>query len=263
LYSIDRRWVIVPRSARRKSGTNTYHIMIRGINRQNIFIEDEDNERFLNTLARYHKEIGYEIYAYCLMSNHVHLLIKEGNETLSNTMKRIGASYVYWYNWQYNRKGHLFKDRYKSEPVESSVYFLTALRYIHQNPLKAGLVNSIESYQWSSYKEYITESKLLNVDFVLKMFHENRDTALKMFTEFNMKTNDDKCLEMAPERKTISDKEIMRIVLDKYNIELALLHGEQPTTQIKVLKYLKNLEGSSLRQLSRLTGFTVNKIYRA
>jgi len=73
------------------------------------------------------------------MGNHVHLLIKEGKEVLSNTMKRIGASYVHWYNWQYNRKGHLFQDRYKSEAVEDDAYFLTVLRYIHQNPLKAGL----------------------------------------------------------------------------------------------------------------------------
>lgn len=82
--------------------------MIRGINQQNIFADDEDQKKFMDILDRYRKKIEYEIYAYCLMGNHVHLLIKEGKEVLSNTMKRIGTSYACWYNWQYNRKGHLF-----------------------------------------------------------------------------------------------------------------------------------------------------------
>ncbi|QGU00457.1 hypothetical protein SYNTR_1863 [Candidatus Syntrophocurvum alkaliphilum] len=253
----------MPRVARRKSETNIYHIMLRGINQQNIFVDDEDNEKFIKTLAKYRKEIEYEIYAYCLMGNHIHLLIKEGNEELGNTMRRIGASYVYWYNWQYNRKGHLFQDRYRSEPVEDDTYFLTVLRYIHQNPLKAGLVDNIESYKWSSYKEYITEAKIVDVDFALAMFDEDKEKAIDMFKEFNVAVNDDQCLEITPEKKTVSDKEIRSLVLNKYNIELASLQNEDPKMQKEVLKYLKEIEGSSLRQLVRLTGLTVNKVYRA
>jgi len=178
-------------------------------------------------------------------------------------MKRIGASYVYWYNWQYNRKGHLFQDRYKSEVVENDSYFLTVLRYIHQNPVKAGLTNNIESYKWSSYKEYIKNPRLINPDFALKMFDEDRDKAITRFIRFNKEPNKDKCLEITEKRKTISDKEIRQIVLNKYNIHLASLHNEQPKTQKEILRYLKKSEGTSLRQLSRLTGFTVNKIFRA
>ena len=252
----------MPRTARRKSETNIYHIMIRGINRQNIFVDDEDNEKFINTLAKYRREMEYELYAYCLMGNHIHLLVKEGNEVLSNTMRRIGASYVYWYNWQYDRKGHLFQDRYKSEPVEDDTYFLTVLRYIHQNPLKAGLTKNIDLYQWSSYQEYIKEAKIVDTDFVLAMFAENRDKAIKEFRDFNLTLNNDQCLDITPERKTISDKMVRQLVANKYNLELASLHSEKLETQTEVLKYLKGLDGISLRQLSRLSGFTVNKIYR-
>ncbi len=253
----------MPRVARKKSKTNIYHVMIRGINQQNIFVDDEDNEKFISILSKYQKENEYEIYAYCLMGNHVHLLMKEGNEELANSMRRIGASYVYWYNWQYNRKGHLFQDRYKSEPVEDETYFLTVLRYIHQNPLKAGLSDNIASYRWSSYLEYITKVKIVKVDFALGMFSENRDTAMRKFKEYNMAANDDKCLEITRERKTISDKEVRQLVIDNYNIELATLQNEEPRKQKEILEFVKNLEGSSLRQLSRLTGLTVNKIYRA
>ncbi len=84
----------MPRTARAKSSSKIYHLMIRGINQQNIFADDEDYEKFMAILAAYRKKMEYEIYAYCLMGNHVHLLIKEGKEALSNTMKRIGTSYI-------------------------------------------------------------------------------------------------------------------------------------------------------------------------
>lgn len=252
----------MPREARRISQTKIYHIMIRGINQQNIFADDEDHKKFMDILDRYRKKIEYEIYAYCLMGNHVHLLIKEGKEVLSNTMKRIGTSYVCWYNWQYNRKGHLFQDRYKSEPVLDDAYFLTVLRYIHQNPLKAGLTNHIESYKWSSYTEYTTEPKMVNIKFALALFDKEKDKAIEGFKRFNTQLNSDQCLEVTEKRKTLSDKKIRQLVLNKFDIDVALFHNAPSQTQTKILKYLKELDGSSLRQLSRLTGFTVNKIFR-
>lgn len=252
----------MPRVARIKSKSKIYHIMIRGINQQNIFSVDGDYEKFMAILSKYHKKSEYEIYAYCLMGNHAHLLIKEEREALPHAMKRIGTSYVSWYNWQYNRKGHLFQDRYKSEPVEDDVYFLTVLRYIHQNPLKAGLTDDIASYQWSSYNEYINQPKIVNIEFALKMFHQERDKAIERFKRFNQEPNNDRCLEIPTKRETLSDKEINRLVLSKYHIELVTLQNAPTIIQDKVLKYLKELDGCSLRQVSRLTGFTVNKIFK-
>ena len=253
----------MPRTAREKSESGIYHIMLRGINQQNIFEDEEDNKKFIDILERYKTEIGYKIYAYCLMGNHVHLLVKEGKEEFSNTMKRIGTAYVYWYNWQYGRKGHLFQDRYKSEAVENDRYFLTVLRYIHQNPIKAGLVKDIETYEWSSYKEYIGEKGIVDTDFVLSMWDTDRDKSIQSFIVFNAEISTDECLEVTEVRKTISDKEIKELVMDKYHLVLASLQNQQQKTQAEVLKYLKELDGSSLRQISRLTGFTVNKIYRS
>lgn len=237
--------------------------MIRGINQQNIFIDDEDYEKFLAILDRYRKKTSYEIYAFCLMGNHVHLLIKEGKEPLSISMKRIGTSYVFWYNWQYNRKGHLFQDRYKSEAVEDDTYFLTVLRYIHQNPLKARVTKDIESYKWSSYPEYTGKPKMVTVDFALNLFEQERNKAIEEFERFNRKLNYDQCLDLPEKRKTLSDKEIRQSVLSKYQLALATLYHEPPKIQTEVLKYLKQLQGCSLRQLSRLTGFTVDHIFKA
>jgi REP element-mobilizing transposase RayT len=252
----------MPREARRKSKSKIYHIMIRGINQQNIFSDDEDYEKYLDILAIYRKKIEYDLYAYCLMGNHLHLLIKEGKEALSNSMKRIGTSYVYWYNWQYHRKGHLFQDRFKSEVVEDDTYFLTVLRYIHQNPLKAGLADDIALYQWSSYKEYTFKKTIVNIPFVLSLFDQDLDKAIEKFKRFNNEPNKDQCLDLPERRNTLSDKEIKNLVLKKYHLNLALFHNVPSQKQAEVLKYLKELDGSSLRQLSRLTGFTVNKIFR-
>jgi REP element-mobilizing transposase RayT len=133
----------MPRTARKKSSSGIYHIIMRGINRQSIFEDEEDNRKFLQTLRDFKEKSGYNIYAYCLMVNHIHLLIKEGLEPLEQVMRRLCGSYVYWYNRKYGRIGNLFQDRFKSEPIEDDTYFLTVLRYIHQNPIQAGLLKSI------------------------------------------------------------------------------------------------------------------------
>ena len=253
----------MPRVARRKSESSVYHIMIRGINKQSIFENDEDCKKFIDILRTYQYQLRFEIYAYSLMGNHIHLLIKKGEEELSNTLKRIGTKYVNWYNWQYDRKGHLFQDRFKSEAVENEAYLLTVLRYIHQNPVKAGLTKDIEQYEWSSYREYVGKAEIVNTGFILGMLDKDRDKAIKKFIAFHMEATNDKCIEVTEERRTLSDKDLRQLVLSRYNMELAILQNQSLETQKGVLKYLKEQEGASLRQLSRLTGFTVNKIFRA
>ena len=114
----------MPRGPRVKSISGIYHVMLRGANRQEIFHDDIDCMRFLEIIEKYKKVSGMKVYAWCLMNNHVHLLLKEGIEDLSITMKRIGVSYVTYYNLKYNTSGHLFQDRFRSENVESNVIFI-------------------------------------------------------------------------------------------------------------------------------------------
>lgn len=96
----------MPRCAREKSESGIYHIIMRGINRQSIFEDEEDYFQYLNTIQRYKEKCGYQIYAYCLMGNHVHLLLKIGQEPLEQVMRRLCGSYVYWYNNKYQRIGN-------------------------------------------------------------------------------------------------------------------------------------------------------------
>lgn len=104
----------MPRSARLKSESGMYHIIMRGINRQILFWDEKDFIRFIQTLEKYKNICEFNLYAYCLMDNHLHLLLREGKEPLETVMRRICGSYVFWYNKKYDRIGYLFQDRFKS-----------------------------------------------------------------------------------------------------------------------------------------------------
>ncbi len=252
----------MPRTAREKSRTGIYHVILRGINRQLIFKNKEDSAKLLSTLKEYQKISEYKLYAYCLMGNHLHLLLKEEKEELGVTMRRIGASYVYWYNWKYERCGHLFQDRYKSEAVEDDQYFLTVLRYIHQNPLKAGLVKDIADYKWSSFREYIGEQKIIDIDFVLGLFNDDREKAIDGFKRFHDIIGSDSCLEIE-EKKRLKDDEAKEIINRTCSItcctKLQLFETDKKNQCLKMLKE----EGLSTRQIARLTGISRSIIIRA
>ncbi len=252
----------MPRVAREKSSSGIYHIILRGINRQLIFNDEEDHERLLYTLNNCRDESGYKIYAYCLMGNHLHLLAREGHEDLGITMRRIGASYVYWYNHKYERCGHLFQDRYKSETVEDDSYLLTVVRYIHHNPIKAGITNDVSLYRWSSYQEYTVKPKIIEPDYILNVFSNDREKAQSQFKAFHKKTSDRDCLDI-DEVKKIKDKEAVIIIKEISGLsdisKIKELSKGDRDTMIRELK----TKGLSMRQIARLTGIVRSAVIRA
>ena len=241
--------------------------MVRGINRQDVFLDTEDVERYLQTLHELKKDNGFFLYAYCFMSNHVHLLLKEGSISLSLMMRRLGSSYVFWYNRKYDRIGYLFQDRYKSEAVEDELYFLTVLRYIHQNPIKAGISETLSSDSWSSYNDYLLECGLTDTEISLAMFDEDPKRAKKAFIDFHQRINDDKCLEMDSNislKRLFSDQEVENIITEFCHIKQAsdLKHANKGLRD-EYLKQLKNKYHLSARQMERVTGIGRNTIQRA
>lgn len=241
----------MPRKARVRAESGIYHIMLRGINRQQIFEDEEDNEVFLHILQSNKAISGYQIFAYCLMGNHVHLLLKEGFENLEHTFKRIGAKYVYWYNAKYQRVGHLFQDRFKSEVVEDSKYLCTVIRYIHQNPLKAGLCTQLEDYPFSSYREYISSPELIDMEAVEE--YVSRESVIEMSRE----EMSEQCLEMrdAPPKR-MTDQDAKRKIREISGCDSpAAFQNLGATQKEKYIRLLKD-DGLSARQISRLTGVT-------
>lgn len=250
----------MPRTARKKSQSQIYHVMLRGINKQQIFFDKEDNEYFIGLLKRYRDSCGYQLHAYCLMGNHVHLLLQEGeNETTGEIIRHIGSAYVYWYNLKYERTGHLFQDRFKSEPVESESYLLTVFRYILMNPVKAGICTRAEQYPYSSAKEYFYGTEGITDTSLIKSLLNQE--AMK---EYIYQSNEDQCIEMEDTvRKRVTDEAAEQLIRSE-------LGGAHPTVGKAKERQTLNIaiqnlvhSGVSIRQLSRLTGISKKIIENA
>jgi putative transposase len=252
----------MPRGARHKSESGIYHIILRGQNKQIIFEDEEDSEKFIQTMEDCKHKSKFRLYGYCLIGNHVHLLLHEVNEKTEIIMRRLGASYVYWYNWKYRRCGHLFQDRYKSETVETDAYFLTVLRYIHRNPVKAGLVKKASEYRWSSFNDYAQQKGITDIDYALSMIDENRKNAVESFVKYHETQNEDACLDIE-ESLRLTDEDAKYIIRQKYGISSTIQIRE--LEKEKRNKYLAELKqaGLSTRQLERLTGLGRSIILRA
>ena len=251
----------MPRQARIKSESGIYHIMIRGINRQSIFEDDEDCEKFFQTLKSYKEKCGYQIYAYCFMGNHIHLLLKVGADPLEQIMRRICGSYVYWFNRKYERVGNLFQDRFKSEPVENDAYLLTVVRYIHQNPIQAGIIKDISKYKWSSYNDYIEIKGLIDTTFVYSLFDEDKKTAADLFKKYMNELQEDNCLEMEDKHR-VTDQSARELIKKTYGLTSSqAIQGLEARKRDAILKNLKE-KGLSIRQIERLTGINRGVILR-
>ena len=147
----------MPRQARIDAPTALHHVIIRGIERSEIFSDDEDRKNFLKRLALVLTETETPCYAWVLMSNHAHFLLRTGMAPLAGVMKRVLTGYAQQYNRRHERVGHLFQNRYKSILCEEDAYCLELVRYIHLNPVRAGIVKTLEQLArpvqraWKSY----------------------------------------------------------------------------------------------------------------
>lgn len=131
-----------------------YHVIARGNEQRDVFRDDSDREFYLRRLAHYRDRFRFRLYAYCLMSNHVHLALETGPVHLSRIVLALHGSYAQAFNQRHQRVGHLFQGRYKAFLVQKTSYLLALVRYIHENPVKAGLVSEPRLYRWSSDRFY-------------------------------------------------------------------------------------------------------------
>jgi len=239
----------VARQCREKSSTGIYHVMLRGIDKREIFLDDQDRETFLSYLSSAKEKSDYTIYGYCLMDNHVHLLIEEGHENIGESIKRIAVGYVQSHNLKYSRTGHLFQNRFKSEAVEDDSYFLTVLRYIHQNPIKAGLTKDIAHYKWSSFIYYIKDDHqgIVSVERG-KGFFEN----IKDFLQFMNMPGNEQCLEYVIKQR-YSDEKLHNRIIGIFDNPAAIVKLSKEERD-NVIKEIKTITGVSNRQLSRVLG---------
>ena len=255
------------RQARERCNSGVYHIVLRGINRQDIFYDDEDFQRFLETLAKMKSDQQFDVYGYCLMSNHAHLLIKEKSDNISRIMSRIGSSYAWWYNRKYQRSGHVFQGRYGSECVEDDKYLLTVIRYIHNNPVKAGMEKNPGKYRWSSIHAYYSgreyPQRLTEPEYILGIIHQDLNEAIRGFQEFMELNNEDKCLddEIKPRKTDGEVKSVIEALLN--GDQLGKIHYLDKEKRNEILRKVKESDGVSMRQIARVTGLSLHIVFKA
>jgi REP element-mobilizing transposase RayT len=236
----------MPRQVRNLGSTGWEHIILRGINRENLFYDEEDFARFLSTVSRFQRECPFEIAASCLMSNHVHLLMHTENGAHSQIIRRITVSYASYYNRKYDRVGHVFQDRFRSEPVENDRYLLTVARYIYMNPQKAGICAAAQ-YPYT----------FVQTDGILSGYFNSPEE----LSDFLNTESNDRCLEF-DSTSGYTDAEALELLASVTgSTNPQSLQGFDKTRRDEMLRRLKTA-GLTVRQISRLTGINRNTVQR-
>ena len=247
------------RAPRAIAESGFYHVILRGNGKQIIFEDDADRRVFLDLLAKRAGDAGIRILAWCLMENHVPLVLRDDAEELSVAMHRLGTAYARHYNDRTGRVGHLFRERFMSSPIESESYLLEAVRYVHNNPEKAGVCRA-EEYPWSSYSSYVTpgSSSELTVDTsaVLDLLGGEKN-----FAEFVAERGN--CMYRPPSGKRLDDTEARDaatwVLGGTSPVEVKNLPVEHRNELLRELR----AAGLSIRQIERLTGVGRNIAARA
>ena len=235
----------MPRHSRSLSDSGYYHVIARGNGKQLVFEESDDYRFYLNRLEKYSGETGVSVCAYCLMDNHVHLLLHDRTGDITQFMKKLNGSYAQFFNWKYKRSGHLFQDRYRSEPIEDDSYFLSVLHYILNNPRKAGICGA-EQYPWCSYKLYEAAS------FIDNELIKGLLPSIEEYEEFIMMQRTDRKSPSEMERR--DDEWAKTIIKERLGVESGTaVQGFERAKRDEAIEMLLK-EGLSERQIERLTG---------
>ncbi len=179
----------MPRGPRLDIAGALHHVMVRGIERRRIFLSDGDRKNLIERFVEMVAKTGIRIYAWSLMPNHFHMLVRTGPLPLSSVMRKVLTGYAVTFNKRRNRTGHLFQNRYKSILVEEEPYVLELVRYIHLNPVRAKLVGSMEEldgYQWAGHGALMgkRECPWQDTDYILGRFGEERRSAQRAYRSF-------------------------------------------------------------------------------
>ena len=233
---------------REESEWGIYHVTVRGVGRQLIFLSSADRMFFLKKMSEFKKETDVKILAYCLMDNHVHLLLDSEMVQISLFMQKLEESYIRFFNWKYDRVGTLFQGRFGSKPIVSERNLLCAIRYIHSNPQKAGMCRA-KDYTWSSYDEYCNSDCICDLHQMKEIIGGSSG-----FAEL-MAADDSEDEEIAIEEyHQLTDSEALAIADKIYSHKNVSEIKALPASARKVLVCKMFQAGVSVRQIETIAG---------
>ncbi len=253
----------MPRKPRIISSSGIYHVVLRSVNQHIIFEENSDYSKFLLMLSDCRTKYDIDIYAYCLMDNHIHLLINAKPEILSTFFRSLGTRFARWYNNKYHRCGHLFQDRFFSKSVETDASFFSTLKYIHNNPVKANICIHPSEYRWSSFTAYYgAKNALVNVDFAISAAG-TKEALQNIFAHGDEDADDESFADIHREaRYTLSDEAALDVFKTvtrlKSASETSMLNRKERNKYIRILKD----NGLNVNQIARIMDVSRATVFR-
>ena len=238
-----------------ESETGIYHVLTRGVNKCDIFLSDRDYRKMHELLRAVSDGTVFEVFGWCFMTNHIHLLVRCDKTHLTKCMHDMLGAYAQYFNKEHDRIGALYQGRFTSKPVKSDSQFLTCLRYIHQNPQRA-LIAPAQAYPWSSYKEYVTRADIVCTEFALCLlggvegfidFHRSEQLdypCLDVDTPDQLE--DDEAADIARKLTHLGDLRDIAIRRDRDSLVALLLYNNFKASQVSALS------GLSLSTISRI-----------
>jgi len=228
------------RLARSINKSGFFHVMSQGLDKSYIFKEEQEKEKYLSLLKRYYKKYHVKLISYCIMNNHVHLLFYT-NDILevSKYMKAVNTVYGKYYNKKYERIGFVYRNRFKSQYINNERYLLYCIKYIHMNPVKAGMVIDESEYKYSSYNDYINKNGFVD-DEVIKMVFNNYDY-LHTFRQI-----EDKEIEVLDIDK---EKDNFRVAVKDYLNENNISLEEIKSDNFKLILFCEYLKNKKYKQI--------------
>ena len=228
----------MPRLPRNSTKTNLFHNMVQGINKNFIFNSSQDINYYIRLMYELNDEHNIKIIAYCIMNNHAHMLLKTDNlEELSKYMQRINIRFSIYYNKKYQKIGYVFRDRYKSQGIYTEEHLYNCIRYIFNNPVKAGICNSPEEYPYSNYKNVRLNSKIKMKE---RYYFEDTEEDIE-----------------------INCKDSLKEILGENNLEIKDLIKNKEVL-VEIITIMKKQYRYSLRKISKELGIcreTIRKVY--
>lgn len=245
----------MPIKRRQESNTGFYHVIVKGINNERIYNQKRERIYFKKIILKYLKKYQVEIFAFCIMSNHAHVIIRAELQELSMFMAVILAEYANYYNYKHKRNGHVFQNRFISECIENESYFWNCIRYVHMNPVKAGMVKNPLRYAYSSMKEYYTHTPLVLHENALVLY-ERHFAGYEVFEEFHQLRHYEVFKDI-PEEISSQQIEVAALILD----ELSEMSDLKLKIQMFEEKHLRKKYMQQLQSILKLSDARTKKLY--